>query len=274
MNRKKHYPLPSFADLPKGDDELTEEVFLADPFPYLQMSSRSAQPSRDTSATYRSHLNQFLSWCRELDCSPFALTKAQLAYFRDWLLQCGLKPATVTMKLTVIRRFYHAAQSYHFTKTNPALHLSVRTVSSRPSVPKSLSRDEVAQLFAAVFQDKSPAMLRDRLMLALLVLEGVRVAELHAMNEEDIDHTFRTILIGNETIYPREDTFTLLTDYLAAKQTSLPDASGNTPLFTVCGNHNRGRRISRQAIRNAMNTIITRAGLTDRNITCHTLRHI
>lgn len=273
MNRKKHYTLPSFADLPKGDDELTEEEFLADPFPYLHLSPRKARPSSDTSATYRSHLSQFLSWCREMDCSPFILTKAQLTYFRDWLLHCGLKPSTVAMKLTVIRRFYMAAQSYHFTKTNPALHLSLRTDTASPTEKKSLSAEEVSHLFTVFPDEDSPRTLRDKLMLALIVLEGVRIAELHALNEDDIDFSFRSIHIGTETIYPREDTFTLLRRYLAQCPNRPPDTQGNTPLFTSLANYKHGGRISRQAIRDAMNAILDKAGLRKRGITCHTLRH-
>lgn len=274
MNRKKQYALPSFADLPKGDDELTEEMFLADPYPYLQLSPRSARPSRDTSVTYRSHLNQFLSWCKELDCSPFALTRPQLAYFRDWLLHCGLKPSTVAMKLTVIRQFYAAAQSYRFTKTNPAIHLAVRATFSPPTTIKSLTSEEVSYLFSLLTQDDSLRTLRDRLILSFLVLEGVRVSEIHDMNEEAIDFTFRAIRIGKETIYPRDDTFTLLRSYLnACEEVRRLDASGNTPLFIVLGNHNRGGRMSRQAIRDAMNTVLKKADLYAQGVTCHTLRH-
>lgn len=273
MTRKKQYSLPSFADLPKGDDELTEEEFLANPFPYLRMSQRKARPSSDTSATYRSHLNQFLSWCRELDCSPFVLTKAQLTYFRDWLLHCGLKPPTVSMKLTVIRRFYSAAQSYHFTKTNPALHLSIPATTTPTTAKKSLSAEEVAHLFSTLADDDSPRVLRNKLMLSLIVLEGVRIAELHAMNEDDIDFTFHAIHIGTETIYPREDTFTLLRRYLAQCPNRPSDTQGHIPLFTSLANYKRGGRISRQAIRDAMNALLDKAGLRQDGITCHTLRH-
>lgn len=273
MSRKKQYSLPSFADLPKGDDELTEEEFLANPFPYLRISPRKSHPSSDTSTTYRSHLNQFLSWCRELDCSPFVLTKSQLTYFRDWLLHCGLKPSTVAMKMTVIRRFYSAAQSYHFTKTNPALHLSILVATAPTTAKKSLSAEEVAHLFATLTDDDSPRVLRDKLMLALIVLEGVRIAELHAMNEDDIDFTFHAIHIGTETIYPREDTFTLLRRYLAHTPSRIPDMQGHTPLFTSLANYKHGGRISRQAIRDAINTILDKAGLRQNGITCHTLRH-
>lgn len=273
MNRKKHYSLPSFADLPKGDEQVTEEMFLADPFPYLHLSRRSSAMSSDTQATYRSHLNQFMSWCRELDCSPFVLTKSQLTYFRDWLLHCGLKPSTVAMKLTVIRHFYTAAQSYRFTSVNPTLHLSVRAAAMQTTAKKSLSQAEVEHLFAVFPNEDTLRTLRDKLILAFMVLEGIRTIELHAMNEEDIDAAFRTIHIGKETIYPREDTFTLLTRYLTAKEMHRPDASGNRPVFTVLGNHNYGGRMSRQAIRDAVNTRLDQAGLRAQGVTCHTLRH-
>lgn len=273
MKHKKQYALPSFSDLPKSSDLLTEEEFLANPLPYMQMSSRSSSPSRDTSVTYRSHLNQFLEWCRQLDCSPFVLTREQLSYFRDWLLHCGLKPATVALKLTVIRHFYAAAVAHRFTAVNPALRLTVRTAQQEPAPKKSLTIDEVTHLFSVFPKEESLRTLRDKLLLSFMVLEGVRIVELHEMNESDIDLAFRAIRIGREMIYPREDTFELLSRYLAVRGSSLPDASGNIPVFTVLGNHNYGNRMSRQSIRDAINDCLDRAGLKKQGVTCHTLRH-
>lgn len=273
MKHKRQYALPSFSDLPKSSDLLTEEEFLANPLPYMQMSSRSSSPSRDTSVTYRSHLNQFLEWCRQLDCSPFVLTREQLSYFRDWLLHCGLKPATVALKLTVIRHFYAAAVAHRFTAVNPALRLTVRTAQQEPTPKKSLTIDEVTHLFSVFSEEESLRTLRDKLLLSFMVLEGVRIVELHEMNESDIDLAFRAIRIGREMIYPREDTFDLLSRYLAVRGSSLPDASGNIPVFTVLGNHNYGNRMSRQSIRDAINDCLDRAGLKKQGITCHTLRH-
>ncbi|MBO5245299.1 MAG: site-specific integrase, partial [Selenomonadales bacterium] len=271
MKHKKQYALPSFADLPKSSDLLTEEEFLANPLPYMQMLSRSSAPSRDTSATYRSHLNQFLEWCRQLDCSPFVLTREQLTYFRDWLLHCGLKPAAVALKLTVIRHFYAAAVAHRFTAVNPALRLSVRTAQQEPTPKKSLTIDEVAHLFSVFPEEESLRTLRDKLLLSFMVLEGVRIVELHEMNESDIDLAFHAIRLGREMIYPRDDTFELLSRYLAGKGSSSPDASGKIPVFTVLGNHNYGNRMSRQSIRDAINDCLDRAGLKKQGVTCHTL---
>ena len=136
MNRKKQYSLPSFSDLPKANDVLTDEEFLSDPYLYMKLTTRSKNPSKDTEATYRSHLNQFLSWCKELDCSPFILTKEQLSYFRDWLLNCGLKPTTVALKITVIRHFYTTAISYGFTSSNPTLRLAIKSPTEQKTSPK------------------------------------------------------------------------------------------------------------------------------------------
>lgn len=273
MNRKKQYTLPSFSDLPKASDAVTEEEFLTNPFPYMKMASRTTTPSRDTSATYRSHLNQFLDWCKQLDCSPFILTKEQLSYFRDWLLHCGLKPSTVALKLTVIRHFYTAAMFHRFTSFNPALGLTVRTAAERPSPKKSLTTEEVSHLFSLFPKEESTRTLRDKLLLSFMVLEGVRIAELHAMNESDIDFAFHAIRIKRETIYPRNDTFDLLSHYLASKESRQPDKNGQIPVFTVLGNHNYGNRMSRQAIRDAINDCLDKAGLKEQGVTCHTLRH-
>ena len=273
MNRKKQYSLPSFSDLPKAADALTEEEFLADPFPYMKLTTRSKNPSKDTEATYRSHMNQFLTWCRELDCSPFILTKEQLSYFRDWLLNCGLKPATVALKLTVIRHFYTTAISYGFTSSNPALRLAIKSPAEKAPPKKSLTAEEVSHLFSVFPEEDSTRVLRDKLLLSFMVLEGLRIVELHEMNESDINLSLRSIRIDRQIIYPRDDTFTLLSRYLTSKEVHSPDKNGATPVFTVLGNNNRGNRMSRQSIRDAVNDILDKAGLKEHGITCHTLRH-
>ncbi len=273
MNRKKQYTLPSFSDLPKATDTLTEEEFLADPFPYMKLTTRTKNPSKDTEATYRSHLGQFLTWCKELDCSPFILTKEQLSYFRNWLLNCGLKPATVALKLTVIRHFYTTAISYGFTTSNPALRLAIKSPTEKAPPKKSLTAEEVSHLFSVFSDEASTRILRDKLLLSFMVLEGLRIVELHEMNENDINLTFRSIRVNRQTIYPRDDTFTLLSRYLASKEVRFPDKNGLTPVFTVLGNNNRGNRMSRQSIRDAVNDCLDKAGLKKQGITCHTLRH-
>ena len=273
MNRKKHYTLPSFSDLPKAADALTEEEFLADPFPYMKLTTRTKNPSKDTEATYRSHLGQFLTWCKELDCSPFILTKEQLSYFRDWLLNCGLKPATVALKLTVIRHFYTTAISYGFTSSNPALRLAIKSPTEKAPPKKSLTAEEVSHLFSVFPDEDSTRVLRDKLLLSFMVLEGLRIVELHKMNENDINASLRSIRIDRQTIYPRNDTFTLLSRYLATKEVRLPDKNGLIPVFTVLGNNNHGNRMSRQSIRDAISDTLDKAGLKQQGITCHTLRH-
>ena len=273
MNRKKQYTLPSFSDLPKAVDAVTEEEFLADPFPYMKLTTRTKNPSKDTEATYRSHMNQFLSWCKELDCSPFILTKEQLSYFRDWLLNCGLKPATVALKLTVIRHFYTTAISYGFTSSNPALRLAIKSPTEKAPPKKSLTTEEVSHLFSFFPEEDSVRVLRDKLLLSFMVLEGLRIVELHEMNESDINLPLRSIRIGRQTIYPRDDTFTLLSHYLTSKKVRQPDKNGLVPVFTVLGNNNHGNRMSRQSIRDAVNDILDKAGLKEQGVTCHTLRH-
>ena len=93
------------------------------------------------------------------------------------------------------------------------------------------------------------------------------------MNESDIDLTFHSIHIDRQTIYPRDDTFMLLSRYLASKEIRNPDKNGLVPVFTVLGNNNHGNRMSRQSIRDAVNDCLDKAGLKKQGITCHTLRH-
>ncbi len=270
----KKYALPSLKDMNRSLQTVSEEDFLADLPSYLPIAFRTKSPSADTLTTYLSHINQFLAWCKQINYSPFALTVQHLTYFRDWLLQCGLKPATVTLKLTAIRHFFQAAQHYNITQTNPIQLLSVPAKKPTLSAPpqKSLSLDDLYQLFSLFPAELSAAELRSKLILSFMALEGLRTIELHNMNREDIDFTFSSIRIGNTVIYPREDTFTLLRQYLSSKSPQ-PDKTAPSPVFTVLGNHNRNQRMSRQSIRNCVNDCLERSGLKQKGISCNIQRY-
>jgi integrase/recombinase XerD len=138
-------------------------------------------PSRDTRSNYERDLRQFLAFAGipadriELITD---LRPAQVAAWRDHLLEHGLTNSSVARKMTVLRSLFSYLQTYGYLGRNPAHSDFVAT----PTVPRdgktvALSTADCRRLLDAPALDK-PRGIRDRAMLAVLAYTGIRVGEL------------------------------------------------------------------------------------------------
>ena len=73
-------------------------------------------------------------------------------------------------------------------------------------------------------------------------------------------------------ITPRLDTLRSLDDYWSVRSPVLPDDIG-TPMFTAVGNYMPGHRMSRNGIRDVVDSYLKSAGLKKEGLSCHCLRH-
>ncbi len=99
----------------------------------------------------------------------------------------GFKPATIALKLSVVRRFYQAAMEKGLLTVNPATGVKAPKEKHDPAEKITyLEASEVEQLFATIPDDGSLKSARDKALLAILTLEGPRTVELHRANICDI----------------------------------------------------------------------------------------
>ncbi|MCE1226674.1 MAG: site-specific integrase [Geobacteraceae bacterium] len=185
----------------------------------LDVANGDARP--DTITTYLSHINHWLTWCRVNKVDPGRPTTTHIKGFRQELVQSEAAHATISLKLTTIRRFYDGAVSRGLLKTNPVKDIKApRKRTADAEIIKCLTAGETERLFEAIPHDHKLKNLRDRAMAALMTLEGLRRIEICRANVEDIEETESGIRIlvhgkGNDGyIYPREDTVTCIQDYL------------------------------------------------------------
>lgn len=247
-------------------------------FMKIDIANGDARP--DTVKTYKAHVAQWVSWCRENGIDPAGATAADVKAYRQALVEAGMRHATIALKLTVIRRFYQAAVERGLIPANPAE--GVRPPRERQATAggiRYLSAGEAELLFRAVPRDGSLKSLRDRAMIALMALEGLRTVEITRANVEDIeelpDGGARVLVHGKGRdgyIYPREDTLAALREYLAVRGPVERDEQG-TPLFTAVGNRAGGKRISRDGVRDVVDFYLKKADLKRPGLSCHALRH-
>jgi integrase/recombinase XerC/integrase/recombinase XerD len=244
----------------------------------LDVANGDARP--DTIATYISHLNYWLTWCRVQGVDPGSAGTADLKAFRQELVLSGATHATISLKLTTVRRFYDGAVSRGLLEANPAKGVKApRKRTADDEIIKCLTAGETERLFEAIIHDHKLKNLRDRAMAALMTLEGLRRIEICRANVEDIEETVTGVRIlvhgkGRDGyIYPREDTVTCIRDYLIQRGPVQSDTNGE-PVFVSLDKGGRVRgRITRIGLSKWMDTMLVKAGIHKKGRGCHALRH-
>jgi len=266
---------------PKDDlvvqSTLVIEEMVAD---WLNLDVANGDACDDTLKTYRGHFEAWLAWCRDNHVIPKQATVEDVKFWRQDLIESGSKPSTISLKLTTIRRFYQSAVDRGFLDANPAIN--VRSPRERRAVKeqiKYLSAGEAELLFRAVPNDSSIKSLRDRAMIGLMALEGLRRVEIVRACVSDIEKDLEGVRFlvhgkGKERfIYPREDTARVISDYLAVRGSLEKDEQGE-PLFVQIrkGGTAMGR-ISRTGVNKIIDHYLLKAGLKRDGLSCHALRH-
>jgi len=244
----------------------------------LDVANGDARP--DTIATYIFHLNHWLAWCRVNGVDPGRSTTADIKAFRQELVKSEAAHATISLKLTTVRRFYDGAVSRGLLDKNPVTGVKApRKRTADAEIIKCLTAGETERLFESIPHDHKLKNLRDRAMAALMTLEGLRRVEICRANVEDIEETdtgVRILVHGKGKdgyIYPREDTAACIRDYLIQRGPVMSDKDGE-PLFVSLSKSDKVRgRITRIGLSKWMDTMLFKAGIAKKGRACHALRH-
>ena len=252
---------------------------------FLELDVAAGASAPDTADTYRRQLRLFVSWCDRADpqINLASATKDDIKRYRRWLVEDRkLKPATVALKLSVVRRFYDAAETKGLMRVNPAL--SVKPPREKRDAAEKvtyLEKSEVEKLLAAIKSDGSVKALRDKALLVIMALEGPRTVEMHRANIADLVQQGNNLGIrvegkGSIRIVPLTPDIALaLMNYLEARK-AIEVLAPSSPLFVAVGYRAGGRRISRRGIRKVVDGYLKEAGLKHspgRTISTHSLRH-
>lgn len=257
------------------------ETLLAVFADFLNVDVGAGDAARDTLKTYRRQVRQFLMWCDRANLHPAEVTKEDIKRYRHWMVSDRkFKPATVSLKLSVVRRFYQAAADRGLIPSNPAAGVKPPREKRDPAARITyLEKSEVEQLLDAVPNDGTLKSLRDKALLAIMTLEGPRTVELHRANIADVVRQGRNFGIRvegkrNIRIVPLTPAIaSLLMDYLDARG---DNSKPSFPLFIAVGNRAGGQRLSRRGIRTIVDRYLQKTDLKHapgRTISAHSLRH-
>lgn len=262
-------------------EEINENTLLLNYKTLLARYLSQGEPAEDTLRNYYSAIDQYIKWCLENRCHPLKITEYQFMYYRDFLLKSKMKKGSIKSKLNAIKQFYNIAVKLNLIKFSPAKDVGVKAYEPNEISPlKFLTVEQLNHLLNIIpeYDGKHVEYLRDKTIIMLMALEGLRTVEVYRMSVSDINWDMKTIYIHgkghNDFIYPRQDVFDILKDYLDIRPFSLENVDKfGEPVFTSVSNFSKGKRMDRRGIRYNIDKWLDKAGYKKAGISCHMLRH-
>lgn len=202
--------------------------------------------SSHTIRSYATNLRGLLGFCGNNGAAVSKLSPAMLTeflvsdYARIGPTGMSRSDSAVNHVRITLRTFCKWLYETQQVRFNPAVSLRLRCSPKPP--PNGLAKGDEQKLLKAMAEAKDSLAFRDRLMTAMLLKTGVRIAELLALDIDDVDSGNRLFHIrtkgGTEQVrYLAQDTGPLLNRYIKWR-IKLPAASD--ALFVAV----TGRRIT------------------------------
>jgi len=194
------------------------------------------------------------------------------ADIRAWVSQLhhrGLAGSSIQRSLSAARSLFNYLGRINGHPRNPAA--SVQAPRRPRRLPKTLDADQVNQYLE--FQDDGPTARRDRAIAELFYSSGLRLAELTAMNIDDIDRQSRLLSVtgkGNKTrtVPVGSAAIAAIDSWLEVRPHNPANEDAALALFTS----NRGQRISVRNIQARLKLQGRKAGMRQ-DVHPHMLRH-
>ncbi|MDW8069739.1 MAG: tyrosine-type recombinase/integrase [Anaerolineae bacterium] len=259
----------------------THQDLLAAWADFLRLDVAAGDASPQTLATYQAQVRDFLAWCEAQGIHPALATEDDLKAYRAHLAERYAR-ATVATRLAAVRRFYQAAVWRGFRPDNPAEGLKPpRERTAREERVRFLSLEGLKRLLDAPDRNRRGnglRALRDRAILALMGVHGLRVGEVVRLNVADLDLEAGTLAITGKgekrrTVYLVDISRERLAEWLAVRERAA--AEEETALFVALDRAGRwkGRRMTRRAVEALTDRYLSALGLKRAGISCHSLRH-
>ena len=243
---------------------------------YLSLTIADGNASVDTIKTYCSRISGFLDWCKERELYPALVTKANILEYRKHLVDGGKTSTTIRLSLISIKHFYTACLAEKLVKDNPVVGVKApREKREVGSTIKYLTEEELQQVFDRVAPTlkirgdkiKQVQVLRDRVLLACMALQGCRSVEMYRANWGDVSESvgqYYLKLDGKNsirTVMLRTDLAEEMVEYKKVCSQTQEKLNPTSPLFISLSNRRYGQRLSRSGIGHLVDGYLKKCGL-------------
>lgn len=223
--------------------------------------------------TKRDYKAEIAMFYRSVGKTAADISLRDLLGYRESLEERGLKPITVSKKLTVLRRLFTFLFEQGVIPTNPSAGLKLPKVSNE-TTREILSLADCNRLLASI-EIKTVMGKRDKAIMALLLINGLRVCEIARANVGDLGQTESCWVLrvrgkGGKIIDTRirDDVREVIQAYLKMRgKVQEKDA-----LF-VGTTHRAKDRIARRNVQHMVKVRLKRLGIDRPHVSTHSLRH-
>lgn len=247
---------------------------------FVAFLSKERNESPHTVKAYGRDVRDFAAFCEGYYGGPWSWAGVDRLAIRGWLgamLGRGLAKRSVARALSALRTFYRFLNATTGVEVNPAK--AARSPKLERPLPAHLDRAEIEQLFAEA-QRRAEAggfrEARDLAMLELLYSTGIRLGELAALNDQDVDLVSDRVKVRGkgrkERIVPvgRHATRALRRYYRHRDALFAATTPEGRALFV----NRRGGRLSPRGVQLAIKSLLgSLAGGRGRELHVHSLRH-
>jgi integrase/recombinase XerD len=259
---------------------------------YLNLTIASGNASVDTIKTYRSRTAQFLFWCKERELYPALVTKENILEYRKQLVGESKTSPTIRLSLLSIKHFYTASLAGKLVKDNPVVEVKApRDKREVGSTINYLSLEELQQLINSILptykirgeNTVAIQVLRDRILLGCMALQGCRSIEMYRANLGDLSESYGQHYLKLDsknsirTVILREDLAQEVVKYRQARMRAKEKLTLSSPLFISLSNCRYGQRLSRSGIGHVVDSYLSKCDLKhsdlERSLSPHSLRH-
>jgi len=240
---------------------------------FLEMMAVERDASPHTLAAYGRDLADAETWLGDAGGLMSAPQEALEAWFAD-LSRRGLSAATAARRRASVRQFYRFALGEGWRADDPSRRLDAPKQGR--SLPKTLSRDEIEALLAAVGAADSTAGLRLIALVEMAYASGLRVSELLALRVEAVRRDPAYLIVrgkgGKERLAPlnsaaREAIRVWLDARDAARKPNAPDSVWLFP------SHGKSGHLTPRRFAQLLDQAAVTAGIDPARVSPHVLRH-
>ncbi len=225
--------------------------------------------SGNTISAYRIDINEFFSGIGKGEND---ITTRDITRYVCELSKNGIAPASVCRKVSAIRAYYKWAKKEGIvTIDNPTDDVDLPQIPHKE--PKALTDEQVNDMLNAIEGNEFNAP-RDRLIISLMVVCGMRKSELLNITLSDVDTKEMSIRIRHgkgdkeRYCYYNDAVQELLVDYLDNIRGRSKYAKDSEYLFiSQCSG-----RLSRSQLSNIVDNLLTKIGAKEKGVSVHILR--
>jgi integrase/recombinase XerC len=243
-----------------------KELFLN----YLHFEKRYSQ---HTIRSYQTDLDQFERYAGNFLDDKAGLEEADIKVIRSWIahmIESGMSSRSVNRKITTLKSFYKFMMREQYIKINPM----DKVISPRlkKTIPAFVEEEKMDELLDSYSFGKGFRGARNKLIIELLYLTGMRLSELIQLEDRHIDFYEHTVKVtgkrNKERIIPLEPAaIDIIRNYLSLRKQEFPEPS--TPCLFVT---DKGKPLYPKYVYKVVNNYL-RLVTTMQQRSPHVLRH-